>query len=67
MNRRRSLSLAVLVGVMAVFAWGRFATHDAPAGQRSLATLDQASLAALQADFNGAAGEVRIVVLLSPT
>jgi hypothetical protein len=67
MNRRRLLLIIGLVAILGVFAWMRFASHDAPAGQEPLAYLDPTSLAALKADFNRAAGETRIIALLSPT
>jgi hypothetical protein len=70
MNRRRLLVifLVVLAAIgCGTFAWVRFATHDTPAGQPPLATLDPGSLAILKADFNRAVGETRIIVLLSPT
>jgi len=70
MNRRKLL-LVFLVVLAAIgggtFAWLRFATHDTPAGQPPLALLDAGSLATLKADFNRAAGETRMIVLLSPT
>ena len=70
MNRRKLLiALLVVLAVIGAgaFAWVRFATHDTPAGQPPLATLDAGSLAALKQDFNRAAGETRVIVLLSPT
>ena len=70
MNRRK-LRVALFVVIAAIgagaFAWLRFATHDTPPGQAPLATLDAGSLATLKADFNRAAGETRMIVLLSPT
>jgi hypothetical protein len=66
MNRRRLL-LLVIAAIVVVFAWTRFATHHAPDGQPPLVYLDPASLVTLKTDFNSAAGETRIVVLLSPT
>ena len=50
MNRRRLLLIIGLVAILGVFAWMRFASHDAPAGQEPLAYLDPTSLAALKAD-----------------
>jgi hypothetical protein len=66
MKRTRLLSL-VLVAIVAAFGYARFLTHNTPAGQPPLAYLDAASLGALKADFNRAAGETRMIVLLSPT
>ena len=67
MNRTRLLWILVLVAIAGAFAYVRFGTHDAPAGQPSLAYLDAGSLADLKADFNRAANETRIIVLLAPT
>jgi hypothetical protein len=70
MNRPKLLVI-VLVGLAAIagggLAWVRFATHETPAGQLALATLDAGSIATLKGDFNRAADETRIIVLLSPT
>lgn len=67
MNRRKLLLILVLVAIVAVFGYVRFATHEAPAGQPPLAYLDPGSVAALKDDFNRAANETRIIVLLAPT
>ena len=69
MNRRRLLIALVVIAAIGAgtFAWLRFGTHYTPAGQPPLATLDAGSLATLKADFNRAAGETRMIVLLSPT
>ena len=66
-NRRRTLALTVLVAMVAAFGWWRFATRIVPAGQPPLVVLDPASLSVLREDFNRAAADVRIIVLLSPT
>jgi hypothetical protein len=57
----------LLTAVLVVLAWWQFGAHDVPAGQPPLATLDPTTISALREDFNGAAGQVRIIVLLSPT
>ncbi|OFW06760.1 MAG: hypothetical protein A3H96_13925 [Acidobacteria bacterium RIFCSPLOWO2_02_FULL_67_36] len=67
MTRRKLLLILVVVAIAAAFGYVRFASHDAPAGQLPLAYLDPASLATVKADFNRAASETRIIVLLSPT
>ena len=69
MNRRKLILIFVTLAVIGVgaFAWLHFGTHYTPAGQPPLATLDAASLATLKAEFNAAAGETRMIVLLSPT
>jgi hypothetical protein len=67
MNRRKVLLLVLLLAIVGALAFVQFATHDAPGGQPPLAFLDSTSVAALKADFNRAAGETRLIVLLSPT
>ena len=67
MNRRRLIVLAALAVCVALVVLPRFVTHNAPATQPPLGFLDAGSLETLRADFNRAANEVRIVVLLSPT
>ena len=59
--------IALVAVVLAALAYRQFGTHHAPAGQPPLAHLDGGSLDMLRADFNRAAGEARIIVLLSPT
>ena len=70
MNRRKLLVILILVLAVAgggAFAWTRFTTHNTPAGQPPLARLDAGSLATLKADFNRAASETRVILLLSPS
>lgn len=67
MKRYRWILLGALVAAVAVFAWFRFTTHDAPPGQPPLTTLDASSLDAFRQEFNRDAGKTRIVVLLAPT
>ena len=63
MTRRRWWLLipALIVGAA---LWYNFAGSTAPAGQPPLARMD---LAALKTEFNRAANQTRIIVLLSPT
>jgi hypothetical protein len=53
--------------VLIALAHRQIGTHNAPPGQPPLANLDAGSLDMLRADFNRAAGEARIIVLLAPT
>ena len=64
-SRRILLLIAVLAAIAGAYAY--FGTHYVPSGQPPLATLDAGSIGALRDDFNRAAGETRILVLLSPT
>jgi hypothetical protein len=67
MNRRRALALTVLIALVAALSWWRFGTRIVPAGQPPLVTLDSASFVTLREDFSRGVGDVRIIVLLSPT
>jgi hypothetical protein len=66
-NRRGWIAIALAGVVLVALAQRQLGTHDSPAGQPPLASLDAASLEMLRADFNRAAGDLRIIVLLSPT
>jgi hypothetical protein len=61
------LLVALAIAILAVFAFDRFAPGGTPDGQPSLATIDAPAVERLRADFNAAAEDVRIIVLLSPT
>ena len=67
MTRRRIVIGTWLTVLLVALAWWRFGAHDVPSGQPPLATLDATTVSALREDFNAAAGQVRIIVLLSPT
>jgi hypothetical protein len=66
-GRRKWIGLAIVAMVLAAAAYRYFGTHNVPAGQPALVTLDAASFETLRADFNRSAGQTRIVILLSPT
>ena len=66
-RKRTPLVIAVFAVLLAAVAWYQFGRHSVPPGQPPLATLDASSLAAFKADFNAASGQVRMVLLLSPT
>ena len=53
--------------VLGVAVWFGLLTHQTPGGQPPLAEMDPQSLESLKAQFNQAAGEFRVVLLLSPT
>jgi hypothetical protein len=60
------LAAAVVVSV-GVIAWLKIAPRRVPPGQPALATLDSSSLPAFRNAFNAADGDVRVLVMLSPT
>lgn len=61
------MAIAIVAVIAVLLARHYFFTYNAPAGQPPLAYLSGGSLDALRADFNRAAGGVRVIVLLSPT
>ena len=68
MTRQRRTWIAVaIVAIVLAAAYRYFGTHNVPAGQPALVTLDASSLDLLRADFNRFVGMTRIVILLSPT
>ncbi len=65
---KRSWVAIAIVALLAVgVAQRQFGTHFTPAGQPGLVHLNAAVLESLRSEFNQAAGEVRVVALLSPT
>ena len=65
MRKALPILVAGILGIGAIAYYG--ASDRAPADQPPLATVDPGSLEQLQAQFNTAASETRIVLLLSPT
>ena len=59
-----AVAVALLVGA---YGWWQFGTRKTPAGQTPLVTLNASSMTMLRDDFNRAAGQPRVVLLLSPT
>jgi len=60
--------LAVLVTVgLSALAWHFYGGAMVPAGQPPLASLTEANFDQFRIAFNAGSGEVRIVLLLSPT
>jgi hypothetical protein len=60
------LALLALVGVL-VLGWRFYGGARVPAGQPPLVWLTPSNFDQLRSAFNAASGEVRIVLLLSPT
>jgi hypothetical protein len=65
--RRGWLVVTVVAVVAATLGRQQFGTHTTPLGQPTLVHLAPESVESLRADFNKAAGDVRVIVLLSPT
>ncbi len=66
-RRKKLLVFAVAVAALLGAGWYQFGGHRTPKGQPPLADLNAASLDQLRADFNAAADETRMILLLSPT
>jgi hypothetical protein len=65
--KRVSIPVAVLLllaGAWVYYAWGPRST---PAGQQPLVWLNESGITGFEDQFNGASGEHRILILLSPT
>jgi hypothetical protein len=60
------LAVLVVVGLLAL-GWHFYGGQRVPAGQPALVSLTSNNFDELRAAFNGASGQVRIVLLLSPT
>lgn len=68
MAKRRKLALvAVIAAVLLAAAWYQFGGRRTAPGQPPLAELNAGSLEQLRADFNAAADQPRMILLLSPT
>jgi len=64
--RKRVLIALPLVIVLAVVLWEALG-HDTPAGQPPVANITAATLSAFDREFDQAADQARVIVLLSPT
>jgi hypothetical protein len=67
MNRPLSIvALLAIVGLL-VLSWHFYGGARVPAGQPPLVSLTSSNFDQLRTAFNAASGEVRVVLLLSPT
>jgi hypothetical protein len=66
--KKRLGIVAVLVNVgLLVLGWHLYGGSAVPAGQPPLVSLTSTNFEQLRASFNASAGQVRVVLLLSPT
>lgn len=68
MTKRRVLWIAIAIVAFGIaLGWYLYGPRTVPPGQPQLATLHPAALDGFREEFNRAAGQVRVVILLSPT
>jgi len=65
-ERLSILAVLVIAGLLAL-GWHFYRGEKVPAGQPPLVSLTSGNFGQLRSAFNAASGEVRIVLLLSPT
>jgi len=67
MTRRRGIPAWMALAFLGAAVGCGVLSHQTPGGQPPLTEMDAQSLENLKAQFNQAAGEFRVVLLLSPT
>jgi hypothetical protein len=67
MKQRLSILTVIVVAGVLALGWHFYGGEKVPAGQPPLVSLTSANFDQLRTAFNAASGEVRIVLLLSPT
>jgi hypothetical protein len=67
MKRYFWLLVVAALAIGGTFAGRYLTTHEVPAGQPALVTLDAAAFADLRAEFNRHREKRRLIVLLAPT
>lgn len=65
--KKRLTILAVVFAGLLVVVWHFYGGERVPTGQPPLVSLKSTNFDRIRAAFNAASGEVRIVLLLSPT
>lgn len=64
---KRIALAAALAALLLAAAWYQFGGHRTAPGQPPLAELNASTIDRLRADFNAAADQPRMILLLSPT
>lgn len=67
MKLRTGALVAVAIAALLAITWRFYGVGKSPAGQEPLLSLDSNNFDRLRSGFNAASGQVRIVLLLSPT
>jgi hypothetical protein len=65
-NRLAIVAALIVVGLLGL-GWYLYRGQRVPSGQPALVSLSAANFDILRSSFNAASGDVRIVLLLSPT
>ena len=66
-QRLSMLTIVVVVAGLLALGWHFYGGVNVPTGQPPLVSLTSSNFDQLRTAFNGASGDVRIVLLLSPT
>jgi hypothetical protein len=67
MKRKYALWWFVGIVITLVLAWFVLGSRRTPQGQQPLTSLDQSKFEQFKRDFDAAAGDTRLLLLLSPT
>jgi hypothetical protein len=67
MKKRLSILAVIAIAGLLALGWHFYGTARVPPGQPPLSSLTLTNFDQLRTAFNAASGEVRIVLLLSPT
>jgi hypothetical protein len=67
MKKRLGIVAALACAVLLALAWHYYHGSNVPTGQPPLVAITSTNFEQLRAAFNAATGEVRVVLLLSPT
>jgi hypothetical protein len=67
MKKRLSFTLFAVIAALLALSWHFYRPASVPAGQQPLISLTISNFDQLRTAFNAASGEVRVVLLLSPT
>jgi hypothetical protein len=67
MNRQAALRVLGLFGILAALVGYTLRAPHTPPGQRPLATITADNLSGFRSTFNDAAGNIRLILLFSPT
>jgi hypothetical protein len=67
MKKRLSILAVLVIGGLLALGWRYYRGEKVPAGQQPLVSLTSSNFDQLRSAFNATSGEVRIVLLLSPS